>query len=128
MPQRTRTKTSPEARAEVAGAPVTLALRAEWGEALDATPIQFSDQIIASYRGDYVLVAFGQVAQPQFQPGDLSAVTRAKERGTLPIQTQFRAAVPATTFAEFVRSVVKVARTQGIPLSGEEGDDDDRED
>lgn len=100
-------------------------IRAEWGPDLQTTPVQFSDQIVGSFRGEYFLVSFGQVAQPQFLPGEDRAIDELRARGTLPIRTQFRTAVPKNDFAEFLAGMVRVAKAQGvvIPLTEEHHDD-----
>jgi len=67
-----------------------------------------------------VLVTFGQIAQPQVQPNDEASLRRLSRRGTVSIKTQFRAAVPANDFADFLKSVIKVARVYGLDLSDEE--------
>lgn len=95
-------------------------LRVDWGDGPEGATIQFSDQIVASYRGDYVIITFGQVAQPQFLPGDDHAIAKARVRGVIPIRTQFRTAVPTSTFAEFLRGITKVARVHGVSLPEED--------
>ncbi len=103
-------------------------VRLEWGDQMEATPIHFSDQLIASYRNDYVVLTIGQVAQPQLLPGDREGLARLRERGSIPIRTQFRTAIPASSFEEFLRGIVRVARAQGAQLteSEESNDGDDR--
>lgn len=118
MPERRATKATQESHDE--GSPVQL--RAEWGEALRELDIHFSDQIIGSYRGDYVLLSFGQVAQPQFLPGDNAAIAELQKTGVLPIRTQFRTAIPEGEFTEFLKNMMRIARSRGL-LSEEGGSD-----
>ena len=106
--------------------PDAIAIRGDWGDGPEQSEIHFSDQMIASYCGEYVILTLGQVAQPQFLPTDMDAIERIKSRGTVPIRTQFRTAVPASNFADFLRNVVKVAKMQGILIDDGEDLDADR--
>jgi hypothetical protein len=96
-------------------------LRAEWGEALRDAPINFSDQIIGSFRGDFFVLSFGQVQQPQFQPGDEVAIEALRETGTVPIRVQFRTAIPASAFRQFLDAIVKVAESNANPFDADSG-------
>jgi hypothetical protein len=91
-----------------------ISIRVEWGDGLTAMPIQFCDQVIGSYRGDYVLLSFGQVEQPQFMKGDEAAIEALRGRPILAVRTQFRAAIPAREFGTFLASIVEIARSQGL--------------
>lgn len=118
MPERRSSKATQESRD--AGSAVQLS--AEWGEALRESAIHFSDQIIGSYRGDYVLLSFGQVSQPQFLPGDTAAIAELQKTGVIPIRTQFRTAIPESEFTEFLKNMVRIARSRGL-LSEDGGAD-----
>ena len=107
-----------------AGKQLKVQVKAAWDDIEDMA-IGFSDQLIVTHLGDYFLLTLGQVAQPQVLPGDSETMERLKERGKVQIRSQFRTAVPASAFLEFVRASSRLIATMATDPNPEDDEVDE---